>query len=92
MDFQTPCAEGYTIYSKSGCSYCDKAKMLLKGEEVYTIQCDNYLTNSRDSFLGFLSALANKEQKTFPIIFKDKNFIGGYSELLNCLKEDWNND
>ena len=92
MEFKSPLNNGYTIYSKSGCTYCDKAKLLLKDEVMIVISCDEYLIDSKDKFLEFISSIAKKEYKSFPMIFKDANFIGGYSDLLKCLKEDWNSN
>lgn len=86
MNFVKPSNEGYTIYSKSGCPFCDKAKILLTDEIVSVINCDPYLINE---FLEFIKELTEKDHKSFPIIFRDAKFIGGYSDLLNYLKEDW---
>jgi len=89
MEFTNPSNEGYTIYSKSGCPFCDKAKMLLSDETVTLIDCDSYLINTKDEFLEFIKNISQKDHKTFPMIFKDAILIGGYSDLLNYLKEDW---
>jgi glutaredoxin len=90
MEFAKPSGKGFTIYSKSGCPYCDKAKKLLDDDTLTVIDCDPYLIDTKEKFLEFIKILSNKDHKTFPIIFKDNTFIGGYSDLLNCLKEDWN--
>lgn len=89
MEFINPTKKGYTIYSKSGCPYCDKAKKLLEDDNLTVVDCDSYLTSSKDEFLKFIANLSKKEQKMFPIIFKDAQIIGGYSDLLGYLKEDW---
>ena len=88
MNFVKPSEVGYTIYSKSGCPYCDKAKALLKIDNPITINCDDYLVDKKEEFLQFIKDLSQKEHKTFPMIFKDSNFIGGYSDLLNFLKDE----
>jgi glutaredoxin len=68
------------IVTKKGCPYCDKAKMLLKshhldyGEYEITRQTS---TNINDELSKFTDGY-----KYFPKIFKNGNFIGGYSELL----------
>ena len=92
MEFAKPSDKGFTIYSKSGCPYCIKAKTLLNGETLTVIDCDPYLINTKDAFLEFIKELSNKDHKTFPMIFKNDTFIGGYSNLLNYLKEDWDNE
>ena len=74
---------GFTVYSKSGCVNCVKAKEILKGKNLLfvTVDCDEYLIEDRENFLFFISQKANKECKSFPMIFNDGVFIGGVSEL-----------
>jgi glutaredoxin len=82
---QTPQQKGYTIYSKSNCSFCVKAKKHFEFEpiEPLIINCDQYLETNRVGFLEFIQELAGREHKTFPMIFKDGIFIGGYEDSLN---------
>jgi glutaredoxin len=82
MDFEKPSATGYTIYSKSRCPFCRKAKVLLEEEPYTIIDCDQYLADdtTKQDFLQFIENLINKEYRTFPMIFKDGQFIGGFNE------------
>ena len=82
MTIRTPNLNSYTIYTKSGCSYCDKVKFLLKNEyhEPLIINCDMYLLEDRSGFLSFIKGLAKKEHNTFPIVFKNGVYIGGYEQ------------
>jgi glutaredoxin len=82
MEFEKPSATGYTIYSKSRCPFCTKAKVLLEEEPYTIIDCDEYLVdeNTKQQFLLFIENLINKEYRTFPMIFKDGQFIGGFTE------------
>lgn len=84
MEFTGPTISGYTVYGKSGCSYCDKVKKLLieYGQEFTYIDCDEYLLYNRSAFLEFISNLAGKEYKTFPMIFSPTAFIGGYTDMV----------
>lgn len=84
MIFTPPIANGYTIYSKIGCSYCKKAKNLFDELQLYytVVSCDEYLLESRDEFLDFIKDRARKEYKTFPMIFHNGSFIGGYVDTL----------
>lgn len=86
--FQKPSATGYTIYSKSGCPYCDKAKSVLKNDNFNVIDCDLYLVDNKEEFLQFIKELAQKEHRTFPMIFHNNTFIGGYSDLLKFLIDE----
>lgn len=82
MEFEKPSITGYTIYSKSRCPFCTKAKVLLEEEEHIIIDCDQYLIDdtTKQQFLQFIENLINKEYRTFPMIFKDGQFIGGFNE------------
>ena len=72
----------YTIYTKSGCPNCTKAKKLLDSEKnnILIVDCDEYIIEDKPTFLQFIKDRAGKEWKTFPIIFHKGEFIGGYEE------------
>ena len=83
--FFTPLEIGFTIYSKNGCSYCTKVKTLLMEKDIFflDVNCDEYLINNKEEFLSFIKEIANKEHRTFPIVFKDATFVGGFTETLD---------
>ena len=98
MEYKAPLEKGITVYSKSGCTFCDKVKAILYDSETFPfeeeenktnstftpfsiVHCDAYLEN-KEAFLLFIETLAKKEWKTFPMIFWDGQFIGGYKELM----------
>ena len=76
----------YTIYTKPKCSFCDKTKDLLKDlqPEPTWIDCTQYLTteSSKNLFLQFIQDSAKLPQpyKTFPMVFCNGHFVGGYAE------------
>jgi glutaredoxin-related protein len=82
MDYILPNSQGYTIYSKSGCPFCTKVKRLLEKEapSPLLVDCDDYLVENKEAFLVFIKEMAGKEYKTFPMIFHNGDFIGGFSE------------
>jgi len=82
-----PTSCGFTVYGKSGCSYCGKVKALLaEYEEEFTyINCDEYLLADRDAFLEFITTVAGKEHKTFPMVFSPKGFVGGYTDTMKLM-------
>lgn len=84
MDFTLPNQQGYTIYSKSGCPNCSKIKKLLDYEnpKPVIVDCDEYLLEDKEGFLKFIETNAKKEWKTFPMVFYNGQFIGGYQEAL----------
>ena len=85
MEYIEPTQDGYTIYSKSGCHFCTKAKQLLKSgneKNVLLVDCDEYLFEDKQDFLNFIKDKNNGiEYKTFPMIFHKGKFIGGFKEL-----------
>jgi glutaredoxin len=87
MDFEKPSKLGFTIYSKSGCSFCLKAKALLKEKNLlfHIIDCDEYILEDKSSFLAFINGISDKEVSSFPIIFYEYKFIGGYSEMIHFI-------
>jgi glutaredoxin len=82
MDYIMPNSQGYTIYSKSGCPFCTKVKRLLEKESPapLLVDCDDYLVENKEDFLLFIQQMAGKEYKTFPMIFHNGNFLGGFTD------------
>lgn len=83
MGFLRPKKLELTVYSKSGCSNCIKVKQLLaeKSIKFSVIDCDEYLLEDRDIFLQFIRELSsNRECKTFPMVFDNNVYIGGFIE------------
>jgi glutaredoxin len=89
MEFSEPSINGFTIYSKSGCFNCSKIKKLLKEHNIVFVEidCDDYLVENRDNFLSFIQNKTSKSDNTFPIIFNDGNFIGGYAETVEFINK-----
>jgi glutaredoxin len=87
MEFTEPLDKGFTIYTKSGCPNCMKVKKLLNDKNILfiTVDCDNYLIEEKDNFLSFMKLKSNSENKTFPIIFHDSIFVGGYQEIVQFI-------
>lgn len=90
MNFPSPNKGIFTIYTKTKCEYCTKSKILLEDNDIeyLAINCDEYLMNSREEFLGFIKKTVGKDWKTFPIIFDDNGvFIGGFIETQQYLEK-----
>lgn len=82
-DFEKPSeTTQYTIYSKSGCPNCKKVKELLETQKMTftVIDCDEYLIEYKSEFLNFIQELTSREWKTFPIVFNNDQFIGGFTD------------
>lgn len=92
MEFDEPHSKQTTVYSKSGCINCKKVKQLL---EKYMIQfnivdCDEYILENKEDFLLFIKNLVGHEYKTFPMVFNNGVFIGGYNETVKYFSEQQN--
>jgi glutaredoxin len=59
-------------------------KDLLKSKniEYEIVDCDEYLLENKDIFLSFIKSYSLNEWKTFPMIFHNGKFIGGYNEVV----------
>jgi len=68
------------IWSKNGCTYCEKAKALLKAKEI-TYEERNINTSWTKEQL--LEAVPNA--RTVPQIFINDELIGGFEELVKKL-------
>jgi glutaredoxin len=88
MDYLKPMDGLYTIYTRSGCSYCKMVMELLKHEDppVDEICCDEYIADSKPRFFQFIKQISRQDHKTFPIVFLDGEFIGGYTETKSFLE------
>ena len=82
MEIENPFKTGFTVYSKSGCPNCTKVKKLLAEKKAFFVEidCDDYIIEDKENFLLFIKERANKEYKTFPMVFNDGIFIGGFIE------------
>ena len=87
MEIPEPLQDQITIYSKSGCTNCVKVKTLLKENNIKftVIDCDEFILEDKQGFLQFINLLVHKEYKTFPMVFLNKTFIGGYKETEEYL-------
>jgi glutaredoxin len=87
MQFPKPQKGIITIYSKSECNYCSKAKVLLEEKKCNfsIINCDKFILENKDEFLSFIQEMNGKEYKLFPMVFDDDIFIGGYNEMIKYI-------
>ena len=96
MPFEAPSQIGFTIYSKSNCSFCTKVKQLLTDNQIFflEIQSDEYLLEDKEGFLSFIKELIKKEYRTFPMVFNNGQFIGGFTDTESFVNKQlcFNND
>ena len=75
----------FLLYTRQGCSYCDKAlKLLSEKKKEYVV------SEVEKGSKALLEVQEKYNWKTVPIIFeirkKEKMFIGGYTDLVEYLK------
>jgi glutaredoxin len=70
------------IYSKSNCSYCEMAKQYFDNQNIeYTL----YDVENISTFKDLLAR--NPSARTMPQIFINDELIGGYTDLIEWLKQ-----
>lgn len=67
---------GYSILTKKECKWCVKVKELLP--TAHYIECDTLLGSA---FFEEVDLLTGTEYRTFPMVFYNREFIGGYEEV-----------
>ena len=89
MEFTEPTNKGFTVYSKSGCHNCIKVKKLIEMSKLFysEVDCDEYLIECRDEFLRFIELRAETNYKTFPMVFYDGKFVGGYTHTVDFINK-----
>lgn len=77
----------FTVYSKKGCPYCDKIKMVLGDLSVrkgYPVICYELGTQfTREEFYAEFG-----EGSTFPQVVFDQKHIGGCGDTVKYLQEN----
>lgn len=70
----------FVIYTIANCGYCDKAKELLRenGETFHDVAVDMKPDLA-------ISVVARTNRRTWPQIFANDMFIGGYTELKQLM-------
>ena len=75
----------YLMISKDNCPYCVKAKKLLKTHEIPVTELNVPEDLTRDEFRHMFTEM--DEPLTVPKIYDGSKLIGGYTELVQYLKE-----
>ncbi len=79
----------FVIYSKNDCRFCELSKQLLldEGYNYEIVMCDNWLAEDREGFLKKMEDRIGYEYKTFPMVFYQGGFVGGYKELVKKVEQ-----
>jgi glutaredoxin len=77
------------IYSKNGCTWCTKAKDFLTKQNTAFEEINLSNVTPDEYSIEKNKLIENTGQKTFPYIFIDDKFIGGFNELLQNYVENY---
>ena len=69
----------FTLYTKDGCIYCEKAKAYITYDLFDSFE-EIKLDKIKDS-KEYDNLLQTTGHRTFPFVFYNGEFIGGYNEL-----------
>ena len=89
-DYSNNPTSEYIIYTKSGCDFCRKLKnlLILENKKFTEINCDQQLVQNKNQFLSSIKKMTGREWKTFPIVFINTVFIGGYTETARYIERE----
>jgi glutaredoxin len=81
----------YIIFGTNYCIYCQESKKLLKKNKINFIFID--IHQNPKLFFNLIKEFCKKNKsyqfdqnhKTIPVIFYNKNFIGGYTDLKKII-------
>ncbi|PHX74753.1 MAG: hypothetical protein CK547_01485 [Chitinophagaceae bacterium] len=92
FEIEEPSDKSFTIYSKKNCKYCVLDKGVLDEHKIpfIEINCDHYLNQNEQYFLDFIKEKSKREHeyKTFPMVFCDGKFVGGFLETVRLIEFD----
>lgn len=87
MNFPVIPNKGITVLTKSNCINCEKLKGYLFNNniEYNSIYCDEYYSNEEliKQFRDYLITLTGKTNNSYPMVFMNGVFLGGYYNLLD---------
>lgn len=79
----SPKGKSWVIYTKKGCPYCEKAKDLLETRKTGRLLVVNGVINGKpiQEINEIMKDIGKEDFKTWPKIFFNGKFIGGYTDL-----------
>lgn len=72
------------VLSKNNCKYCDLLSLFLHDYQYDKIICDDI---DKDILKRIVTGISGKHHNTFPMVFIDGVFIGGYDDTVKYMSE-----
>jgi glutaredoxin len=85
MSYPLPEKFGYTVFTRKNCTFCDKLKHLFFSEaieDIKWIESDEFIATNKYAFLLHVENCAGVVHTTFPIVFHNGSFVGGYNDTV----------
>jgi glutaredoxin len=76
----------WILYVKPNCSYSERAKNLVKQYNLKNFKIIDITDENKTQIYKKIDKFTNS-YRLFPIIFENKKFIGGFTEMEKCLKK-----
>jgi glutaredoxin len=71
----------FEVFGRRNCPYCIKAEALLTERNAMYVFYDLNTNDGVNKYQSGYRTMVPSYHNTVPVIFKDKRFIGGYTEL-----------
>jgi glutaredoxin len=55
--------------------------------KITIVDCDSYLAENKEEFLQYIQQITNTNYRTFPMVFLNGTFIGGYTETKKMIEQ-----
>lgn len=78
---------GYTLVTKHGCPWSNKARVLLKKKKIPFVEIKAYQNNMSKGTWGYIKLKKSFKTDTFPIVYDQQGKrLGGYESLVIKLR------
>ncbi len=79
---------GFVIFGRKTCPYCIKARDLLQSHGIQFVFYDLTISNNEAYYVEKFKSFVPPSHTTVPIVFFDKCFVGGFTELNNMFSHN----
>ena len=91
MEYPKPFDTNFTVYTVTKCGYCNRFKHELRKhgrEPPEVILCDEFVSTpeQKRNFFAHVNTMTTKPHYTFPIIFHNGKYIGGFTDSCAFLE------
>ena len=81
-------SSGFTILTKENCKWCTRVKELVPNAQFILCNVPQAPSKERAEFLRAVDELSGTTPRTFPMVFYNKTFVGGFQETKHFLERE----